>query len=114
MSEVKLTKEQSQLVAFLERHNFQVSVDDDCGEIETWTDGGVNMIVVAQPFVTAEVISMLDSFDVDYQIDMHREQRDYRNDFTIRESLEDFEAYKARLNKVVKKLKTSKTFQKYL
>lgn len=36
----------------------------------------------------------VDGFDVDEKIDLHRQDDRYRNDFTIRESLEDFEDYK--------------------
>ena len=82
-----------------------------CGyELNTYTPGGVNMIVfldfrdgeremfseakpiTAEDFVREFADYMLD-FDIDETIDLHRENKQYKEDFTVRDSVEDFEAW---------------------
>lgn len=65
-------------------------------EMETWTDGGVNMLVWLEDFK-----EFVENFDVDYEIELHREGESYRNAFSLRESLNDFEDYLKWLNKIV-------------
>jgi len=90
------------------KENFGVSVytegNEECGlELETWTSGGVDMI----PFldfrggnniysiidIYEEFKDYIDNFDIDYEIDLNREDSAFRFAFTIRESLEDLEDY---------------------
>ena len=80
-----------------------------CGfELNSDTYGGVNIIIFLDfrdnnlnPFLDENFISAfkewVDNFDIDEQIDMHRQDERYRNDFTIKESLDDFTDYKTRL-----------------
>lgn len=82
-----------------------------CGyELETWTNGGVNMIHfidcrdsegVTPEKVLSELKEIFECFDVDEQIDLHRQGEDYRNAFTIRQSVEDFEEYYDCLSQLV-------------
>lgn len=83
-------------------------------ELETWTNGGVDMLLfidcrncpeVSVEFVIEELERNICSFSVDEEIDLHRQGKAYRNDFTIRESLEDFEEYEARLGDLLKAVK---------
>ena len=94
-----------ELIDFFEEENFIVNLINETADIETWTAGGVNMILCVCPFTIEEFISQADYFDVDEEIDLHRQNRKYKEDFSIRQSLEDFEKYHNRLKKVVEKLK---------
>ena len=86
-----------------------------CGyELNTYTKRGVNMIVFldfrehknngdptnAEDFLT-EFNQYLEDFEIDEEIDLHREMKDYENNFTIRESLEDFEDWHKNLTNLL-------------
>ena len=107
-----------QLVNIAEQYNFTFHEykenDVLCGyEMEAWTDGGVNMIHFINcrdvfypagltPYnVLSELEKISAYFDVDDEIDLHRQGNSYRKAFTIRESLEDFEEYQERLKQLV-------------
>lgn len=78
-----------------------------CGyEIEKWTNGGVDMIhsldfrgkvadIANKYAVRQEFYAIATDFEerIDEEIDLHRESEDYRRAFTIRQSVNDFEAY---------------------
>lgn len=97
----------SKIIEIAEQHDFAMHEYEEndvlCGyELETWTNGGVNMIHfidccdeegVTPEKVLSELKEILECFDVDEQIDLHRQAEDYRNAFTIRQSVEDFEEY---------------------
>jgi hypothetical protein len=77
-----------------------------CGyELNTYTDNGVNMIVFLDfrdtdlnPKLAENVINKfkdyVNSIDIDEEIELHRQSEAFRNAFTIKESLEDFEDWK--------------------
>lgn len=81
-----------------------------CGyEMETWTGGGVNMIhfidlrgkeVTHETFLEG-LKQVCSEFSVDDAVDLHRQDEEYRADFTVRESLEDFEIYAGTLKEMV-------------
>jgi len=86
-----------------------------CGyELDTYTPRGVNMIVFldfrekGNPESAVDFLSefeqYLKDFDIDEEIDTHRQDKRYKNDFTISESLEDFKAWKKNLKRVIKKI----------
>ena len=96
--------------AFLKQmeSEFSVHEHDDCVELETWTEGGVNMIITLnidkeRPY-HMQFKEYVEDFDVDDAVDLHREDERYRNAFTLRRSLEDFESYKKWLNKIVNEM----------
>ncbi len=97
------------LQQFFEDNDFQVHLfkqdNQQCAEVEKWTNGGVDMIFALIPFKAEEFINRVNDFDIDEEIDLHRQGQDYRNAFTIRESVEDFEDFLAELKEVAKKLK---------
>lgn len=72
-------------------------------EMETWTDGGVNMLVWLEneDNLLEDFKEFVENFDVDYEIELHREGESYRNAFSLRESLNDFEDYAKWLKKIV-------------
>ena len=77
-------------------------------ELETWTTGGVNMFITLDPDERKTFLEQfkeyVEDFDVDEQVDLHREGDDYRKVFSVRQSLEDFEAYEKFLEKMVAQL----------
>lgn len=104
------------VVKTLENFGFNVSILSENGmnngiEIETWTNGGVDMIHSIYFFenyndlydiekVNKEIQSIFDNFSIDEEIDLYRQGDDYKNHFTIRESLEDFEDYQNKLQEL--------------
>lgn len=85
-------------------------------ELETWTDGGVNMVLfidcrdypeVSSEFLIEAMESAICAFSVDEEIDLHRQDEAYRDVFTIRQSLEDFEEYETRLGELLKAVKAA-------
>jgi hypothetical protein len=98
-----------QLVDFFEEEGFIVHQFDQDNQknadIEKWTDGGVDMIITLMPFSKESFIEYVDSFDVDDEIELHRQAKDYKANFTISQSLKDFSDFHKGLKKVAKKLK---------
>jgi hypothetical protein len=96
------------LKQFFSDHDFNVNLfvqdDTQCGEIETWTNNGVNMIHTLNPFTIEEFIEVVNAFDVDEEMDLHRQDERFKSQFTIRQALEDFEAYLERLESLKDKL----------
>ena len=62
-------------------------------EIEKFTDAGVDMCVTLFPFNLNSFLDYVEGYDVDEEIEVHRQGERYRQSFTIRQSLEDFEAF---------------------
>ena len=75
-----------------------------CAEVETWTEGGVNMVPALMPFTAEKFKEYVNGFSVDEEIDLHREGDLYKRNFTISESLKDFTNFHKRLKQVAKKL----------
>ena len=76
-------------------------------ELESWTDGGVNMFITidSNKNIIEEFKDYIDFFDIDEEIEIHRQNRDYKLNFTIRESLYDFENWIKKCKKIYKELK---------
>lgn len=72
-------------------------------EMETWTDGGVNMIVCLEDEkgLIESFKDYVEYFDVEEEIDLHQQGESYKKAFTLRQSLDDFEDYLKWLNKIV-------------
>lgn len=94
---------------FFEREDFRVHLFEQdgmqCAELETWTDGGVNMIITLMPFTKEKFVSYVIDFDIDEEIDTHRQDSRYKQAFKLADSLNDFNSFKERLDDVVKKLR---------
>jgi hypothetical protein len=97
-----------ELKEFFEEQGFQVHLSEQdnqqCAEVEMWTDGGVDMIIWLMPFNVEQFKKYVNDFDIDNEIDLHRQANDYKNAFTIKESLKDFTKYHNHLKKVAKLL----------
>ena len=103
-----------QLMEFFERKDFHVHLTEEdgvqCAEIETWTNGGVNMILWLNPFTVEEFKQIVNDFDVDEEIERHRQEKAYKNAFSLRKSLEDFEDFHNRLKEVLSELLNPKQY----
>lgn len=89
------------LKKFFENKNFNVHLTKQdgmqCAEIESWTNGGVNMILWLYPFTIESFKNVVECFDVDEEIDLHRQSESYRNAFKIKESVKDFNDFHERI-----------------
>lgn len=99
----------TELQDFFEKEDFQVHLfeqdNEQCAEVEKWTDGGVDMIFSLMPFSEKEFIKRVESFDIDEEIDLYRQDAGYRAAFKFSESVKDFTNFQKDLGKTVKKLK---------
>ena len=87
-----------------------------CGyELNTYTDGGLNQIVFVDfrntnknPRNKADFkelfLERVKSIDVDYEVETNRQNKEYCNAFTLRESLDDIEAWKKELIELAESL----------
>ena len=87
-----------------------------CGyELNTYTNGGVNQIIFldfrdkgnpknADNFIKS-FSDYIDSIDIDEEIELNRQDKSYKANFTLRQSLKDFEGWKKGLEKTLKKIR---------
>lgn len=77
-------------------------------ELESCTDGGVNMLIGIDKDSDYDLLAQLEqfveNFDIDEEIDIHRQDTDYRRNFTIRESINDFENWVDYIRDCISKL----------
>ena len=94
----------NELELFFQNHGFQVHLTEQngiqCAEVESWTDGGVDMIIWLNPFTKEEFIDYVKDFDIDEEIERNRQNKEYRTDFTLSQSVNDFTKYKRGLIKL--------------
>lgn len=85
--------------------HFRIHDMEDMVDMETWTQGGVNMFIAVHKESELSYLEQfkvyVESFDVDEQIDLHRQDSSYKNAFSIRESVKDFEAYEVWLKNIL-------------
>lgn len=78
-------------------------------ELESCTDGGVNMLIGIDKDSDYDLLAQLEqfveNFDIDEEIDIHRQDADYRRKFTIKESIRDFENWVDYIEECISKLK---------
>ena len=88
---MKITSKEREMLEEL----FNVSESADDLELESYTDGGVDMFITIEKDNSNNLLEQLrlfvENFDIDEEIDIHRQDTDYRRNFTIRESINDFE-----------------------
>ena len=77
-------------------------------ELESWTDGGVDMFISIDKTSDNNLLEQLErfveNFDIDEEIDIHREDENYKRHFTIRESINDFENWVDYIEECISKL----------
>ena len=87
-----------------------------CGyELNTYTKGGVNQIIFLDfrdkgnakkaADVIEELTSYINDIDIDDEIELNRQDKQYKANFTLRESLNDFEDWKKGLEEIIKEIK---------
>ena len=107
-----------ELKRIFEENGFNVSVnneeDNEGAEIQTYTNEGVEMNIWLNPFSIDSFVSYVYEFDIDEQIDLHREDGSYKNGFTIKQSLEDFTEFHNELKNVASSLENLQTYLEIL
>lgn len=100
-----LNDEQKRLYDYLEENGRSVYLFEQdseiCAEIEDWTARGVNMIITLMPFNFDELQNYYEDFDIDEEIDLHRQDERYRKVFRISQSVRDFESWETALEKLI-------------
>jgi len=87
-----------------------------CGyELNTYTAGGVNQIIFldfrneekdvenVNEFIE-EFNSYVNNIDIDEEIELNRQNKNYKDNFTLRQSLNDFEQWKSELKEIAKEI----------
>lgn len=82
-------------------------------ELNTYTDGGVNEVIfidlrgqeITFENYVKEFEKYVNEYDINERIDMYRQDKLYKQNFTIEESLEDFKSFKENLELALSKLK---------
>lgn len=101
---MKITSKERELLVEL----FNISESANDLELESWTDGGVNMFIGIDKNSDNNLLEQLErfveNFDIDEEIDIHRQDTDYRRRFTIRESIRDFENWVDYIEECISKL----------
>lgn len=77
-------------------------------ELESCTDGGVNMLIGIDKDSDYDLLAQLEqfveNFDIDEEIDIQRQDTYYRRKFTIKESIRDFENWVDYIKECISKL----------
>ena len=108
-----------QIFDILENNNIIIDNYEEneklCGyELNTYTKGGVNQIIFldfrdngnpkkANDFIK-NLSERIDDIDIDDEIEVNRQDQNYKANFTLRESLNDFEEWKKELENIVKQI----------
>lgn len=98
-------------------HYFNIFENESGYKLETWTNGGVDMIITIEKngdTLLEQLKEYIDNFDIDNEIDIYRENEEYRNRFTIKESIEDFEDYISYVKDLIEDLETNKENEEFL
>lgn len=101
------------IIKTIESFNYSVSPIYENGmisgmKIETWTNGGVDMIhtfyfcddyqeLYDINNVEKQLQEIVENFSIDDEIDMYRQDKNYKSNFTISQSLDDFTEYQKNL-----------------
>lgn len=101
---MELTKKEKE---FFEKYFSTYETKHDI-ELEDWTNGGVDMLIYldkeTNETATTQFKNFIDNFDIDDEIDIHRQNKLYRDNFSIRESLKDFQEWLNWLKHIYKEL----------
>ena len=88
---------------------FDIYEDNDIIQLESWTDGGVDMVIYIDKNEKIDHLqqfkNFINNFNIDEEIEIHRQNEQYKNDFTISESLEDFTSYLNDLKEIYNDIK---------
>ena len=95
------------IISILEE-DFNIYQNENELELETWTNGGVNMFMCfnKNKNIIEQFEEYINNFDIDEEIDIHRQGEDYKRAFTISESVDDFRDYIEWLKDILSKLES--------
>ena len=102
---MKINKKQLEIL----EENFNIYEYDDSYELEKWTNGGVDMFILVYKSdengtLVEQFSDYIKYFDIDEEIDIYRQNERYRENFTIRESVNDFEEWVETIKNIIKEL----------
>ena len=101
---MKITSKEREMLEKL----FNVSESADDLELESYTDGGVDMFITIDKnsynTLLEQLKEFVENFDIDEEIEIYRQDTDYRRNFTIRESINDFENWVDYIEECISKL----------
>ena len=101
---MKITSKERELLEEL----FNISEGTNEIELESWTDGGVDMFITIDKnsynTLLEQLKEFVENFDIDEEIEIYRQDTDYRRNFTIRESINDFENWVDYIRDCISKL----------
>lgn len=104
---MKINKKQLSILS----KNFRLYEDNEYLSLETWTNGGVNMFIYISKTMSESLVKQfehyINCFDIDEEIDLHRQDSRYRNAFRIVESVNDFSQYIKEMKSILKELKNA-------
>lgn len=88
---MKITSKEREILEEL----FNISEGTNEIELESWTNGGVDMFITIDKnsynTLLEQLKEFVENFDIDEEIEIHRKDENYKRNFTIRESITDFE-----------------------
>lgn len=101
---MKITSKEREILEEL----FNISEGTNEIELESWTDGGVDMFITIDKnsynTLLEQLKEFVENFDIDEEIEIYRQDTDYRRNFTIRESINDFENWVDYIEECISKL----------
>jgi len=118
---MKTTRTLQQILDIIEAKGISIDNYEEngklCGyELDTYTAGGVNQIIFldfrSEGKDVENANDLIDEFnsyvrniDIDEEIELNRQNQNYKDNFTLRQSLDDFEEWKAILEEIAEELK---------
>ena len=101
-----MTMVHEKTMTILEKYFSVKKTRDNELELEKWTDGGVDMFIyVNVDNVIDDFCEYAEDFDIDEEIEVHRQDKRYCSAFSIKESVEDFEKYKVLIETIAEELR---------
>ena len=101
---MKITSKEREILEEL----FNISEGTNEIELESWTNGGVDMFITIDKnsynTLLEQLKEFVENFDIDEEIEIYRQDTDYRRNFTIRESITDFENWVDYIEECISKL----------
>lgn len=102
---MKITEKQKQKL----NKYFYIHNDENELSLESWSIGGVDMWIYldkkSDDSVVAQLEDYINNFDIDEEIEIYREDEEYKEVFTISESLKDFENWIEWIKNIINELK---------
>lgn len=91
---------------------FSVTENENCFELEQYTDGGVDMIITLLKdddrfnSMTEQFEYYVKGFDVNEEIEVYMQDESYKEAFTYQDAVYDFEDWQEYIERVLDRLKS--------